>query len=268
VFPGVDGFHWTFGHVLFLTIFFGVLLVVGITVVLAALRSSRRVASGAVEQLRWRSDFEHLSAERRACRHELAGKIDERCCANRFDCCQCSTHPTFGPAPETQRENIRGLDYPAGRLYHRGHTWIERQEDGTVLIGLDELASRVVGQPDRLELPPSGARLQTCGAGWRMWKRGYEVRVLAPVAGEVLEAGGPEQGWYLRLRPDSQDFTHLLRGGEVEGWVERELEWLQASFAPGAQATLADGGVLVRDLMANMPEAAWDEILGHVFLEP
>jgi hypothetical protein len=47
------------------------------------------------------------------------------------------------------------------------------------------------------------------------------------------------------------------------------LERLQLAFVPtGAAASLADGGELMHDVISNAPEAAWDSILGEVFLEP
>ena len=64
-------------------------------------------------------------------------------------------------------------------------------------------------------------------------------------------------------------FRHLLRGSEVRAWVGKELERLQMLFSPDcAQPTLADGGVLVPDLILYAPRNRRDEILGGMFLEP
>ena len=38
MFPGIDGFHWTVGHIVFLSVFFAVVLTIGATVVSAAWR--------------------------------------------------------------------------------------------------------------------------------------------------------------------------------------------------------------------------------------
>jgi hypothetical protein len=99
-----------------------------------------------------------------------------------------------------------------------------------------------------------------------MRKHGLEVRVLSPVDGTVLQTGGPEDDWYLRVQPPSQppDLRHLLRGDEVRAWVGREIERLQLAVAP----VLADGGVLVDDFLSEVPPALRDEVLGGIFLEP
>jgi hypothetical protein len=269
VFPGINGFHWTLGHILFLAIFFTVLLTIGITVVLAIFRSGRDVRRHKVDTIRWHQDFEELPDNARRCRHELTGELEDRICPNAFECRACSAHPKFAPARGIQEEEIYGLRYPHQRLYHRGHTWVEPQEDGTVLVGLDEIALRMLGEPDQVELPPVGSRVQTNGSGWQMKKQSHEVRVLAPVDGEVVDTGGPDCDFYLRIKPDQPDLRHLLRGSEVRAWIGRELERLQMAFAPaGADASLADGGILMHNLIANLPDAAWDTILGDVFLEP
>jgi hypothetical protein len=269
MFPGVNGFHWTFGHILFVSVFVTVLMIVGFTVLLAALRTRRALRKTPVETLRWKHDFEELPERDRRCRHELAGQVDERECPNAFDCRGCKDHARF-PEPRVVAEPVaHGLNYAPSRLYHRGHTWVEPQQDGTVLVGLDDMAAHIVGQPDRVELPPSGSRLTANGTAWLMTKDGHDVRVLAPLDGEVAATGGPEDGFYLRVKPASDDWRHLLRGSEVSAWVGRELERLQIALLPaGAVPSLPDGGVLAHDLIAALPAANWDRILGEVFLEP
>jgi hypothetical protein len=92
------------------------------------------------------------------------------------------------------------------------------------------------------------------------------------VDGEVVATGGPDQGWYLKVRPvaaDERTFRHLLRGGEVKAWLLREMERLQLALsAEGAAPTLADGGVPVADIAACYPEADWDAVCGQMFLRP
>jgi hypothetical protein len=99
-----------------------------------------------------------------------------------------------------------------------------------------------------------------------MRKDGLDVRVLCPVDGVVLQTGGPEDDWYLRVQPLTKpaDLRHLLRGDEVRAWVGKEIERLQLLDS----ATLADGGVLVDEFIHEVPESRRDQLLGEVFLEP
>ena len=73
----------------------------------------------------------------------------------------------------------------------------------------------------------------------------------------------------LRVAPKNLDWTHLLRGAEVQPWLMREMERLQLALAmEGAAPTLADGGVPVDDIAAGYPHADWDAVCGEMFLEP
>jgi glycine cleavage system H protein len=269
MFPGVDGFHWNFGHVLFLAIFFSVACVLLATLALAARRVWADVRDRRVDKIRWESDFHDLPTADRRCRHELAGEVAQRSCPNGFDCRRCSEHPRFAP-PMLVEDDVFGLSYPPGRLYHRGHTWVREESDGTLTVGLDDLGARVAGKPDRLELPQPGDRLEVNGAGWRMYRGGVEVRILSPVDGEVVATGGPHDDWLLRVKPAivPANLNHLLRGSEVRPWIAAELDRLQAMFGvPSVGPTLADGGVLVPDLPAETPAAPWDAIASRIFLD-
>jgi hypothetical protein len=156
---------------------------------------------------------------------------------------------------------------PPERYYHRGHTWVQPEPDGTATVGLDELGSRMLAQPEAVELPAAGEHLQVNAPAWHVRKRGADVRVLSPVDGEVIATGGPEQGWYLKVRPDGGqlDARHLLRGAEVQPWEAREMERLHMVLSP---ATAMDGGVLVEDVAAACSRSDWDDLCSSIFLEP
>jgi hypothetical protein len=256
-------------HTIFMTAFYSVLTVVAATLVFALWRSMRAMPEA--EEIRWRSDFHDLPPADRICRHVLTGEFRSRECPNAFDCRLCQTHarmPHARPASDSDEE-IYGMPFPLDRFYHRGHTWARREADGTVTVGLDELGKRLIGPPDAFDLPAPGVRIHANGAAFRVRRREADVRVLSPVDGEVVAAGGPDHDWYLKVRPEGDDFTHLLRDSEVRPWVMREIERLQLALtAEGASATLADGGVPVADIAAAYPTTDWDAVCGEMFLEP
>jgi hypothetical protein len=272
MFPGVDGFHWAFGHIFFVSVFLVILAALGAIAIVSFARARRDVATGRAVRIRWSEDFEELPASFRQCRHALTGEILNRVCPNAFDCRLCDKHPKFRQMTAGEGPNIIfGLQYPNTRYYHRGHTWVAPLQDGTLLVGLDAIGKQMVGIPDAVKLPEPGSNVTNNGDGWRMWKDGIEVRVLSPVDGTVLQTGGPEDDWYLRVQPASKppDLRHLLRGEEVRAWVGKELERLQCAVAPrGEGPVLADGGVLVEEFIREIPAARRDEVLGDFFLEP
>jgi len=254
-------------HTIFMGAFFSVLTVVTVTLAFALWRSLRAMPKA--EEIRWHSDFHDLPPADRVCRHVLTGEFRSRECPNAFDCRLCQTHARMPKAAAACDDEIYGMPFPLDRFYHRGHTWARREADGTVTVGLDELGKRLIGPPDAVDLPEPGVRVHANGTAFRIRRREADVRVLSPVDGEVVKAGGPGQDWYLQIRPENDNFTHLLRDAEVRPWVMREIERLQLALtAEGAPASLADGGVPVDDIAASYPKTDWDAVCGEMFLQP
>lgn len=268
MFPGISGFHWSPGHVIFLACFLAAATILAITLVTAWARSARDLRAGRAQAIRWNEDFEDLAAGDRGCRHAITGELPGRVCENAFDCGHCAKHAEcvkLHPVAAAADDEIYGLQFPADRMYDRGHTWVKEERDGTVLVGLDDLGARVLGQSYEVELPAAGTRLERNGVAWTVRRGPARVRILSPVSGEVVESGER----CVRVRPSDRNFGHLLRGAEVQPWVSRELERLQLALRlPATGPSLADGGVLVEDLPNNYPAADWDAVWGDVFLEP
>ena len=252
-------------ELIFKGVFLTALAVVGITVLFAVWRSRRPGRQEA--HVRWHSDFHELPSCDRRCRHELTGELATRECPNAFDCRKCQTHAKLRQAVAGGPEDeVYGMAFPRDRYYHRGHTWAKVEADGAVTVGLDDLGRRLVGVPDAVDLPAPGVRVHANGTAFRVKKEGVDVRVLSPVDGEVIETGGADRGWWLKVRPADTNLDHLLRGEEVRPWMMREIERLQIALSAGGAPTLADGGVPVEDLPKSCPRADWDAVWGEMFL--
>jgi len=268
------------GHFIFLGLFYAVLAVIGVTILLSLHRSFSDVRARRAEAIAWQSTFPDLPARERVCRHQFTGEFPDRICDRAFDCRECQTHAALiakrasESTPAAEKAVVFGLDFPLDRFYHRGHAWAHPEPDGTVTVGLDALGERLVADPETIELPAVGTHIQTNGAAWRVRKRGANVRILSPLDGEVIETGAPENGWYLKVKPDGGqlDARPLLRGAEIRPWITREIERLQASLAPDGQIpgqlpTMADGGVPMDDIAAGYPGVDWDAVCSEIFLQ-
>lgn len=231
------------GQVIFLSAFFSVVAAIAATVTTAVVRTGRDHRARMAERLRWEHDFHDLPQRDRVCRHQLMGEFKQRTCKHRFDCRECETHAKLA---SSQPQTAAG-----SRMYHRGHTWVRTEEDGTVTVGLDDLVRRLVGVPDVLQLPAVGTQLEVNGTAWRMRKADAEVRVLSPVAGVVVETAGPESDWHLKVKLTDAGMAHLLRGAEVQPWIESETAKLNLLM-----------------LARRTSEAQWESVLAEMFLNP
>jgi len=274
MFPWSPEFAWDAYHVAFFGALYSVLATVAGTLAVAAWRARRDAREGQTAAIAWHGDFAEMPRSARHCRHQLTGEAPDRTCGNGFDCRHCAEHPRLEalrrkdePAEPAERF---GFSLPQDRLYHRGHTWVRPEADGTLSVGLDDLARRLVGTPERVELPAAGERLQVNGPAARLTTRGHEVRVLSPVEGIVVEASGEGPAFTLRVDPGgTPDLRHLLSGAEVRAWALRELERLQGALGSSALgAALADGGELVADVGEALPGDRYDALLGEMLLEP
>ena len=182
MFPGIYEFRYDAGHLIFLGAFYTVCLVLSSLLAAALYRAIADLRRGREEEIRWREDFSALPVSCRSCRHEIAGEISRRACPNGFDCRNCDGHAGFlrtaaaphgaaGPGRESE-ESLHGFRMPPDRRYHRGHTWVRPEEDGTVTVGLDDFAERLLGDPEEILLPATGTRLRLNGTGFRDPERG------------------------------------------------------------------------------------------------
>lgn len=266
MFPGIFGFQWDAGHIIFLGAFYSALITIVITVVRSWMRTERDLKAGRDSSIRWSVDFHDLPERSRRCRHELTGDVHQRECANGFDCRTCETHPSFPPAqPAAAPEfEILGISVPLDRRYHRGHTWVRGERDGTFVVGLDGLAARILGSDAVAELPPEGTELSVNSSAWKMRNGDQTIRILSPVNGTVTAVSSGSDGWFLKIHPgpDSRT-THLLSGSEIEPWMNHEVERLEQALGGAA---LADGGVLVENPGADYPSDIWSAACEELFL--
>ena len=268
--PGNTDFIADPFNVVFLGVFALVLLTVVSTLAVAFVSAGRAVARGKAASILWHEEFEELPASAKGCRHAFTGELPGRRCERAFDCAGCETHARLvADAREIPLPETGGFDVPTDRLYHRGHAWLKPLPDGSVALGLDDLATRLVGTPDAVELPAVGSRLAENGPALRLKAGRARVRVASPVTGEIVELGTPEKGFLLRVKPDGPlDTRALLSPREAAAYLARELDRLQLAIS-GARGlpALADGGLPVGDLSKAIPDEDRDRVLGEMLLE-
>ena len=268
--PGNTDFIADPFNIAFLGVFALVILTVASTLLYAFASTRRVIARGKAAEMLWHEEFEELPASAKGCRHAMTGELPGRHCERAFDCKGCETHARLvADARELPLVDTGGFDVPADRLYHRGHAWLKPLDDGTVAVGLDDLATRLVGRPDALDLPAVGAKLAENGPAFRLSAGRARVRVASPVTGDVVEQGALDKGFLLRVRPDGPlDTRALLSGREAAAFFAREMDRLQLAIS-GARGVpaLADGGLPVGDLSKAIPAGDRDRVLGEMLLE-
>ena len=169
---------------------------------------------------------------------------------------------------------------PDGFWIHPGHTWARAEGDGTIAVGLDDFAAKLVGPVSRVALPKSGAPVAQGVAAFALAADGKTVPMLSPVDGIVAEvndgvahdpallASPYAQGWLFKVKPArfNANARQLLAGESARAWMETAAEKLAARANPELGRVLQDGGAPVSGIAQELDPKQWDELARQFFL--
>jgi len=183
-------------------------------------------------------------------------------------------------AAESSR--VGGFVLAPDRGYHPGHTWARYEGGSLARVGVDQFAAKLVGTPERIELPPVGTQVRAGRPMAHVTHHGRRTAVIAPVSGTVaatnralvdrpeeLTNAPYDQGWLLELRNDQLrlDLRALLSGDLARRWMDDSVAVLHRMFSPGeAVPALADGGEPVDGISDLLDDPAWDRARARFLL--
>lgn len=170
------------------------------------------------------------------------------------------------------------FDRAEGVFYGPGHTWARLEANGTVRVGIDDFAQKLMGRVDRIEAAPAGAALGRADAAFVVHQGGKSAAFAPPVEGVVtsvnervlrdpaaLKSDPYGSGWLMQLEPRrlAQSLRDLRVGDEARAWLREEVGRLRdfaASQMPAdaVGATAQDGGVPVAGLLEQLDEKTWE----------
>ncbi len=167
-------------------------------------------------------------------------------------------------------ERVDGFQLRADAYYHPGHTWAVALPDGSVRVGLDDFARRLLSHVDMVRLPARGNALRAGEPAVEVSCWGRQARFLSPVAGVVTsvnrrlaEDGSPVnwdpygRGWLFAVLPVDARFRALPTGATARRWLSEEADRLRRFFAADLGLTAADGGELVAHPPVTLDAGQW-----------
>jgi len=176
---------------------------------------------------------------------------------------------------------VSGFKLAPGYSYHVGHAWAAKESQNVVRIGVDDLAARLLGKVDRVDLPARGRWLRQGEKGWTMTRDGHTFEMLSPIEGEVIDVNPeiqknptviPEDpygaGWLVAVNSPAanSNLKNLLRGRLAQRWMEESAATLHAHLTPSAGVHLQDGGQAVPDILGALPQDRWEQVVRELFL--
>jgi glycine cleavage system H protein len=173
-----------------------------------------------------------------------------------------------------RRRNPRELSVVARVAPH--HTWLERRRDGSLRVGLDDLAQSILPSATAVELPARGMVVHR-GDPIAIIRAGRRaVRIGAPVDGTVTAVNARVRrnpalvkeapygdGWLFALAPLDSRWKALPAGVGAEAFLLTERRRLARFIEDELGLAAADGGHLVAPAPALLGEEGWRKVVGE-----
>ena len=224
-----------------------------------------------------------LLMNQRKCRHMLSGRVTYKLCGHGYNCVKCPYDQMLEDTAVLPHLNAPACDMAAGfqvardYYYHHAHTWARVEYGGTVRVGLDDFALKMLGPQDDIELPRLGDTVGQNRPQARLRRGENEADPLSPVDGKVL-AVNPKitgntatandspysDGWLMVIRPTNlrKNLKNLLFGTESLAWMDDESSRLAAMLSATADYQLAaTGGEAIDDIYGSLPGLDWRRLV-------
>jgi glycine cleavage system H protein len=185
------------------------------------------------------------------------------------------------PIFKTQTECGYGVRLPENIRYHPGHTWALRESPTLVRVGIDDLAARMIGRAETIELPKRGQWIRQGQKIVSIFNDGRKTELVSPIEGEVtgvneaamdnpglLGSDPYGKGWLLTvISPDAEtNFRNLLGGDPARQWMAEEESRLSARMPALTAVAAQDDGKETSDVSLPVSGQSWTELRREFFL--
>jgi len=235
----------------------------------------------------WKDRLRLRPPARRPCIHHMKGQLEFRLCHRDYNCAQCEfdeyfydLHTVYTVVKPVDFRSISGVKLPRGYYLHKGHTWARLENDNQVRIGLDDFARRVLGPPDRIEIPLLGKTVARGRKDIILHRGSHRAEFASPINGVVTaintdrlrggrtgEKSAYSDDWLLVVHSDSlrEDLAALMFMDEAEAYMAEEVQTLYRLMEEQSGLMAADGGLLGEDIVGNSPDLPWEDLVSRFF---
>ncbi len=155
-----------------------------------------------------------------------------------------------------------------------GHSWLEPRRDGTLTVGVDEIASAILPSATAVDLPAAGMVVHRGDPIAVIHAGSHAVRIVAPVDGVVERVNGRLRrnpalvkhepyrgGWLFSIAPDGEGWRKLPSGLRADSFIVAERRRLARFLEEELGLAAADGGDLVAPAPALLGEEGWRRVV-------
>ena len=146
----------------------------------------------------------------------------------------------------TERPRAQEFGLPGGVFISSGHVWASVTVPGTVRLGMDDFARKMIGRINGIELPGKGGTIAKGETLFTVQQGSRKAAFQAPISGivqdvntelphhpEWLERNPYEKGWVCSIKPEhlSNELEQFKIGDKAAAWYHVEIARLQEMLA-------------------------------------
>jgi CheY-like chemotaxis protein len=170
---------------------------------------------------------------------------------------------------------------PGGVFLSEGHCWAAVAQDGTVKVGIDDFAKKLIGKIDDIEFPNLGMNIIKGQPLFIVRQNNKSIQFNSPVSGQVkkvnLEVGDDigslefttyEKNWICIIDADKLDteLSQLKIGKNAVGFYQEEIEKYSKEIKQVLKTgDSPEGSELMWGQLENLPEKEWYIITSEFF---
>ena len=174
---------------------------------------------------------------------------------------------------------------PGGVFISRGHCWASMQQDGTVNVGIDDFARKLIGKIDDFELPNLGMKIKK-GQPLFSIKQGQKtIRFNSPVSGmvkkvnsflkneiEALNITPYDSNWICIIDADNIDneIKDLKIGNAAVSFYQDDIEHFRTALKGIKKIDKTKGETTSYDIsigeLENLSSNDWNKLVDEFFV--
>jgi CheY-like chemotaxis protein len=185
--------------------------------------------------------------------------------------------------PEAARVRKGEFSIPGGAMISAGHTWANMAQDGSVKVGVDDFAKKLIGPVDAIDFPSIGMTVKAGQPLFGLRQKNRKVQFNSPVSGrviktnvllgedcEALEMTPYQKNWVCVIDADNLDveLPKLKIGKSAVAMFQEDIDRFRGVMKEMSKDTPDDAAmddVLYRGELEQLDDAQSERIVREFF---